>query len=327
MTKHYCHILVHRPNLNINSRWKQTGVTVAGGHGKGNAFNQLDHPFGLDIDDEGVLFITDWNNHRVMRWKCNERSGEVIVGGKGEGNGNDQLNRPVAMIIDRKTDSFIISERENRRVMRWSRQQNDTNGQVIISDILSYGLAIDDEGFLYVSDVEKDEVRRYEEGDVIGTVVAGGNGRGDRLNQLNRPRHIFVDCDHSVYVSDSGNHRVMKWMKNANEGIVVAGGQGDGDSVKQLCFPGGLFVDSMGSVYVVDQFNHRVMRWLRDATEGSVIVGGNGRGSQDNQFNQPTSISFDRQGNLYVVDCGNHRVERFSLEHSGCSVDCNKLMQ
>ena len=313
MTKHYFSLLVHRPNLNINSRWKQNGVTVAGGHGQGNSFNQLDLPFGLDIDDEGVLFITDVNNHRMMRWKCNDRSGQVIAGGKGRGNRNDQLNEPLAVIIDRKTDSLIISEWGNRRVMRWSRQQNNTSGQVIISNIHSAGLAMDDQGSLYVSDYEKGEVRRFREGDMMGTVVAGGNGKGDRLNQLNNPRHIFVDGDHSVYVSDSENHRVMKWMKNANEGIVVAGGQGDGDSVKQLSWPGGLFVDSMGSVYVVDQLNDRVMRWLRDAKEGSVIVGGNGRGSQDNQFNGPTSISFDRQGNLYVVDRENHRVERFSL--------------
>ena len=93
---------------------------------------------------------------------------------------------------------------------------------------------MDDEGSLYVSDWEKDEVRRYGQGDVMGTVVAGGNGKGDRLNQLNCPRHIFVDGDHSVYVSDRENHRVMKWMKNTKEGIVVAGGQGKGNSVKQL---------------------------------------------------------------------------------------------
>ena len=141
MTKHYCHILVHRPNLNINSRWKQNGVVVAGGHGKGNAFNQLDFPFGLDIDDEGVLFITDVNNHRMMRWKCGNGSGQVIVGAKGKGNRNDQLNEPLALIVDRKTDSFIISDGGNRRVMRWSRQQNETNGQVIISDILCFGLS------------------------------------------------------------------------------------------------------------------------------------------------------------------------------------------
>ena len=44
-------VLVH-PYLNMNSQWTQTGVTVAGGHGKGNAFNQID----ISIHIENKLF-------------------------------------------------------------------------------------------------------------------------------------------------------------------------------------------------------------------------------------------------------------------------------
>ena len=89
-----------------------------------------------------------------------------------------------------------------------------------------WGLTMDENGSLYVIDEEKHEVRRYRRGESQGTVVAGGNGNGNRLNQLSNPRYVFVDRDHSVYVSDYGNHRVMKWMEGAKEGIVVAGGQG-----------------------------------------------------------------------------------------------------
>ena len=35
-----------------------------------------------------------------------------------------------------------------------------------------------------------------------GVLVAGGHGKGAAFNQLNYPRQIFVDADHSVYVSD-----------------------------------------------------------------------------------------------------------------------------
>ena len=69
-------------------------------------------------------------------------------------------------------------------------------------------------------------MRRYRRGECQGTVVAGGNGKGNRLDQLSNPANVFVDRDHSVYVSDWGNHRVMKWMEGRKEGIVVAGGQG-----------------------------------------------------------------------------------------------------
>ncbi|CAF4729671.1 unnamed protein product, partial [Rotaria socialis] len=91
----------------------------------------------------------------------------------------------------------------------------------------------DDQRYLYVSDVGKHEVRRYQLGEKNGTLVAGGNGEGNGLNQLNYPTYIFVDRDHSVYVSDNNNHRVMKWVEGAKEGIVLAGGQGKVNALPQ----------------------------------------------------------------------------------------------
>ncbi|CAF2109444.1 unnamed protein product, partial [Rotaria magnacalcarata] len=84
------------------------------------------------------------------------------------------------------------------------------------------------------------------------TLVAGGNGKGDGLNQLNYPTYLFVDRQQNVYVSDSSNHRVMKWNKSAKEGIVIAGGQGAWSALTQLCSPQGLFVDTLGTLYVAD---------------------------------------------------------------------------
>jgi hypothetical protein len=73
-------------------------------------------------------------------------------------------------------------------------------------------------------------------GEMNGTVVVGGNIRGDSLNQLNIPTYVFVDRDHSVYVSDSSNNRAMKWVKDAKEGIVVAGGRGEESAEPPLEF-------------------------------------------------------------------------------------------
>ena len=147
---------------------------------------------------------------------------------------------------------------DNRRVLRWSRRQETTQGEIIVDNINCSGLAIDHQRYLYVSDTEKDEVRRYTIGDKNGIVVAGGNGQGNQLNQLNFPTYLFVDEEQAVYVSDNHNHRVMKWNKGAKEGIVVAGGRGEGSALTQLSYPQGLFVDTSGTIYVVDARNDRV---------------------------------------------------------------------
>ncbi|CAF5086664.1 unnamed protein product, partial [Rotaria sp. Silwood1] len=146
---------------------------------------------------------------------------------------------------------------------------------------------MDENGSLYVVDDGKYEVRRYRRGDSQGIVVAGGNGSGNRLDQLSHPEYVFVDRNHSVYVSDWENDRVMKWMEGAKQGIVVAGGQGEGNGLTQLSFPEGVVVDQLGTVYVADQVNNRIMRWPKGATQGSVIIGGNGSGGQSNQFYWP----------------------------------------
>ena len=249
--------------LPTNARWSQNGVTVAGGNRNGNAPNQLNYPCGIDIDDDNQsIVIADCVNHRIVEWKIDAINGKVIAGGQGSGNRLDQLNYPRNVLIDKETNSLFIADRGNRRVLRWSRCQETTQGEVMVDNVVCEGLAIDHQRYLYVSDEVKHEVRRYTIGDKNGIVVAGGNGQGNQLNQLNYPTYLFVDEDQAVYVSDSSNHRVMKWNKAANQGIVMAGGQEEGSALTQLSYPQGLFIDISGTIYEVDSWNDRIEVFL-----------------------------------------------------------------
>ncbi|CAF1532452.1 unnamed protein product, partial [Rotaria magnacalcarata] len=46
-------------NTPVNGKWKQNGVTIAGGHGQGNATNELNEPYGLFVDDDQRVVIAD----------------------------------------------------------------------------------------------------------------------------------------------------------------------------------------------------------------------------------------------------------------------------
>ncbi|CAF3094539.1 unnamed protein product [Rotaria sp. Silwood2] len=161
-----------------------------------------------------------------------------------------------------------------------------------------------DQRYLYVSDMEKNEVRQYLMGENNGAIVAGGHGRGVGVNQLNGPTYIFVDRKQTVYVSDTCNHRVMKWDKNAKEGTVVF-----------LGFPRGLFVDTSETIYIADYGNHRLMRWAKGDAQGTVIAGGNREDQETNQVYHPWGLSY-QDGHLYVADHLNHRVQRVSLKQA-----------
>ncbi|CAF2954296.1 unnamed protein product [Rotaria sp. Silwood2] len=258
------------------------------------------------------MFVTDSWNHHIIQWKIGDMNGQVIAGGHGEGSQLNQLKHPTDVLIDRETNSLIICD--TRRVVRWSLHSGTRQGEILIGNIECWGLAMDDQRYLYISDTDKHEVRRYQIGGTNGTIVAGGHREGASFNQLNYPTYIFVNQQQTVYVSDCRNHRVMKWGKGATEGIVIAGGQGEGNALTQLSFPQGLFVDTLDTIYVVDSGNDRVMRWHKGAKQGTIIVGGNGWGEGANQFKYPMGMSFDQHGNLYVVDNNNHCVQRFFIE-------------
>ncbi|CAF0767009.1 unnamed protein product [Adineta steineri] len=298
-------ILSKKPKFN---KYKQNAITVAGGNKQGHELNQLIGPMGIFIDEKKNIFIADTHNHRIIEWKCDAKEGHITAGGNGRGDRMNQLNQPQDVIVDPKNHSIIIADYSNRRVIQWLNQ----NQQILIDNIDCYSLAVDQHGFLYVSDCEKNEVRRWKIGESNneGMIVAGGNGKGDQLNQLNFPTFIFVDENQSVYVSDMSNHRVMKWRKDAREGRIVAVGNGKGANLNQLSEPQGVIVDHFGQIYVADYGNARIMRWYEEKEEGEIIVGRNAEG---NQLNDPCGLSFDDEENLYVVDSHNHRIQKFEI--------------
>ncbi|CAF2598164.1 unnamed protein product [Rotaria sp. Silwood2] len=299
-----------------NARWAQYGTPVIWGYENGNWMRQeYNYPRGLYVDDNGTLYVADASNHRIMESLRDAIKGRTVAGGHGNGSRSDQMNKPVDFIID-EDGSLIICDSNNYRVVRWFRGAD--NGEIIVSNIGCWGLAMDDQKCLYISDWVNDRVIKLCEDEIDFTLVAGGKGSDARLDQLNGSRHLVINRDRSIYVADVYNDRVMKWDEGANEGIVVAGGNSRGSNLDQLSQPLGVIVDELHTVYVADTFNHRIVRWPQGATVGSVMIDGNGDGANTDQLSYPTSISFDQYGNLYVSDFGNHRVLKFKIDTSLC---------
>lgn len=277
-------------------QWQPHSTTIAGGNGEGQQLNQLSCRHGFIVDRNGTIIAADYYNHRIVEWKKGAKESRILVGE------NNELKYPIDVIIDYSSDSLIIADQGNRRVIQCSRQ-NGGRCQTIIPDIDCWGLAFDKNNYLYVVDGTNNEVRRWKIGEETGTLVAGGNGEGPCFDQFNQPRYIFIDEDESIYVTDYGNHRVMKWIKNAKTGVVVAGDYGPGNSLQELKHPQGIFVDHFETVYVADFGNDRVVRWCRGANQGEIVVRENG----------PTNLFLDENNNLYLSNWNKHRIQRFSI--------------
>ncbi|CAF3340558.1 unnamed protein product [Rotaria socialis] len=176
--------------------------------------NQPYHPNGLFVNDEQTAYVAGRLNNRIVQWKANATTGEIVAGETGLWKRVSQIGFPTDVTVDKETNSFIICNRSNRRVVLWS-CRNGACATTMIWNVACRGWTMDENRSLYVSDNEKHEVRRYRRGESQGTVVAGGNGKGSRLGQLKQPRYVFVDRDHTVYMSDCYNHHVMKCTEGA----------------------------------------------------------------------------------------------------------------
>jgi hypothetical protein len=65
---------------------------------------------------------------------------------------------------------------------------------------------MDNDGNLYVSDWQRNEVRRWKIEETFGIIVAGGNDERVHLDQLYISIYLFIIEDHLGYASDSKNH-------------------------------------------------------------------------------------------------------------------------
>ncbi|CAF2586756.1 unnamed protein product [Rotaria sp. Silwood2] len=138
-------------------RWKQDAVKVAGSHQHGSRLNELYHCCGLYVDTDGNVLIADSGNHRIVEWKPGAMSGQVVAGGNGPGNAPNQLNAPSDVIVDKNTNSLLICDKNNRRVVLWARRHGREK-EMMIKNTDCYGLTMDDRGFLYVTDIKRHEV-------------------------------------------------------------------------------------------------------------------------------------------------------------------------
>lgn len=90
--------------------------------------------------------------------------------------------------------------------------------------LLYYPHAIDvtEGGTMFILDTYNFRVLRWQAGEPLGFLVAGGNGNGAAFNQLGYGYALFVDQQQNIFISDNSNHRVTRWSSaNTTSGVLV----------------------------------------------------------------------------------------------------------
>jgi DNA-binding beta-propeller fold protein YncE len=86
--------------------------------------------------------------------------------------------------------------------------------RVVASDDGDGGLAVDNEGNIYISYVASSIISMYQpDGTPLGTFGQPGS----RIGEFRAPRGLWVDGNNRIYVSDTGNARVQVFQVSVTE--------------------------------------------------------------------------------------------------------------
>jgi len=131
-----------------------------------------------------------------------------------------------------------------------------------------FGIVVDFEGNLVVSDAEKHQIIRItaqgESTVIVGTGVSGFKDGVTSSAQFDKPRGMAIDKYGNIFVADSANHRIRKISNDGKVSTIAGDGRyefRDGKcSEASFCNPYGIAIDSDGNIFVADSNIGRIRK-------------------------------------------------------------------
>jgi uncharacterized protein (TIGR03437 family) len=326
------HRVVRYPASALNSPTQPAADMVVGqrdfSSGNANAGGQIsasgfDTPVALAFDAQNNLYVSDFNNTRVLRFAGPLNSGSANLAASavwGQSNfasrGVPQqatassLGGPVGITVDGNGNLYVSVPRDNRVLVF----PVSTATGAAASNMLG-------------------------QTDPAGTTANAGAAPLASPSSLAQPADVKTDSAGNVFVIDSANHRVLQFPAGGKSAARVWG-QSDfvsnaANQIKpgSINFPYKMAIDYSSApfaLYVSDTGNHRILVWkdsvrFRSGDAADLVIGqpnlrtgaanvdsqGSGKPTQTSLF-APEGIALNPyDGTLYVADAGNNRVLRY----------------
>ena len=283
----------------------------------------LDSPAAITFDSQGNLYISDFNNTRVLKFPG-----------------------PFAPSTQTISASAV-----------WGQSNFTTRGvpqQASASTLAGpLGLSVDGSGNLYVASAADHRVLVFGPDTAAGSAAKNVLGQSDFVttaanagvfptasaNTVSAPTDVRVDANGNVFVADSGNNRVLEFNAGAKTATRVWGqtdfvangpNQVKPSSINSASKMAVDYSSPPFALYVADSNNHRVAVWkdsvrFRNGDPADLVIGQpdlrtaipnvDTRASQTpsrTSLATPRGLAINQKdGTLYVADTANNRVLRY----------------
>lgn len=164
-----------------------------------------------------------------------------------------------------------------------------------------YGVAVDPDGLIYVTDAGGYCVKLFDPAGKLVQTIGKPGSSGDKFNY---PQGICIDNNGDLYIVDSNNGRIAIFSPDGilKDSIGEIGGYPDA-----FYTPKGIFVSD--KIYACNTRNHRLSVFDKNSHQ---LIGSYGdlgddpkdlpQGSLAYHFRLPTDVAVSEDGNIYLVD-------------------------
>ena len=286
-------------------------------------------PTGIEVDDEGNIYLTDTGNGYIRKISTSGTVSTVagngslkiedgIPGGFSEVQGIALDNDHSIFVTDKDLIRMISNLGE---VSTIAGQPNPKLSEIVDGPgsestfILPVGLVVTSANVIYVADNYHNAVRKIVPPDPAGS---GEYIVSTVATDIDRPKDVVIDASGNLFVSSRGSivkitpGGIISTFAGSNVGYQDA----LGDEAK-FRSPAGMDIDADGNIYVADYGNNMI----RKISSSGLVTTVAGRGVAafadgsgiEAQFSNPVDLKWV-DGILYVVDQGNHCIRKIVLE-------------
>jgi hypothetical protein len=255
--------------------------------GSGPTSGNLCNPLGVALDTHSNLFVTDYNNNRVLEYNAPLSSSSVAgrvfgqLGNFKTGTPNNggvtatSLSGPRGIAVDLVSNSLFVADNGNSRVLKFSTPLTSQTASLVFG-----------QGGLF-----------NQNSCNLGGTISKNSLCGNFFTSLG----VTVDASENVYIADYGNNRVLEFNPPiaANPAANMVFGQTGftsnacnlpgPPSAKTMCSPISVAVDSARNLWVSDLGNNRVLGiafpFSAPPTSAAVVLG-----QPDAVHNAPNSV-------------------------------------
>lgn len=253
--------------------------------GAGNAA-RFNSPTGLSFGPDGNLYVADRWNHVIRKitpaGMVSTVAGATGIAGSTDGTASvSRFNNPNDVALD-DAGNIYVADNMNAIIRKISTDGTVTTlaGTALATGSADgtgaaarfdnpTGIAVDQNGFVYVTDYSNHTIRMITQAGVVTTIAGSprvtgrvdGNGSAARFNN---PYNVSIDSNGNLLVADAMNHSI-RLITPTRDVITIAGSGtiGHADGTGSSATFGGctdIVADAAGNFFVADHGNHLIRR-------------------------------------------------------------------